>query len=93
MKTNTTEAPDTRPGNYYVSAVDGAIDFATGAPKVYLALGPFPTHAEALAKVDEVKDFYYKHDSTGRAYFMGYGTVRAEHYNRPGNLNKHLNLN
>lgn len=79
--------PDPRPGNYYVSAVDG--------PNYYLMLGPFPNdHAAALARVDEVRAFTKDKDTSGRAHFMGFGTVRmAETVTRPGNLNKYLNLN
>lgn len=33
--------PDTRPGHYYVSCIDG--------PRTALLAGPFATHAEALA--------------------------------------------
>jgi hypothetical protein len=78
------ETPDTRPGNYYVSAVDG--------PTFYLMLGPFASHADALARVDEVRAFSIDKDRSGKACFMGFGTVRmADEVTRPGNLNKYLN--
>ncbi len=74
---------DTRPGNYYVSVVDG--------PQFGLLAGPFPTHAEALAMVNEAQT---KAEEVNRkAIWYAYGTVRmADDYNKPGVLNSLLGL-
>jgi len=60
-----TQQPDTRPGNYYVSIIDGS--------RTSLALGPFPTHEAALLQVGEVREFL-KDDPM--AAFYAYGTAR-----------------
>lgn len=74
-----TQAPDTAPGPYYVSAVDGS-------HKV-LASGPYQTHAEALALVDRALHLADQHD--GRAWFAAWGTVRMQpNYTSPGVLQK-----
>lgn len=72
-----TEDPDPRPGAYYVSIIDGS--------RFSLALGPFPTHAEALAKVSAVRDYVDRHYAEG--WFYAYGTCRLEACERPGVLN------
>lgn len=80
MNTQTqTQTPDTRPGPYYVSAID--------AGKTYTMAGPYADHASALADVDRARDIASDHD--GRAWFMSWGTVRIEGSDRVGNLNKH----
>lgn len=56
------------PGRYFVTAIDG--------PSFYYMAGPYPTHAEALARVDLARDIADKHD--GRAWFMSWGTVRQK---------------
>lgn len=62
----TCECEDHVPGaSYYVSAVDGS--------RSALASGPYDTHAEALAKVDEVREKAVRSD--GRAHFFSWGTV------------------
>lgn len=62
------QAPDPRPGNYYVSAVDG--------PRYWMIAGPFSTHAKALAMVDEAREKAEKKDP--RAIWMAWGTCRTE---------------
>jgi len=42
------QTPDTKLGFYYVSAIDG--------DKFALMLGPFETHEQALAKVEECRN-------------------------------------
>ena len=80
------QEPDTQPGNYYVTACNQS------GENYWLMLGPFPDdHAAALAAVEDVRSFTQEHDSTGRAHFMAFGTVRmAADFTRPGNCNKHL---
>jgi hypothetical protein len=51
--------------SYYVSAEDGG--------RSALASGPYPTHAEALARVDEVRERAIRSD--GKAHFYSWGTV------------------
>lgn len=53
---------------YYVSAIDGT--------KRYLIAGPYAAHAEALARVDAVKN--YACDNDGRAHFMAWGTAGSD---------------
>ena|SRR5208283_535944 len=65
-------------GNYYVTAMDG--------PSFYYMAGPYQTHGEALAMVDTARDLADKHDRSGKAWFMSWGTVRTEH-TKPGSLN------
>ena len=61
--------PDTRPGNYYVSVVQGR--------RYCLALGPFPDdHARALAGVERVRRYFAEHDLDG-FQTCGYGTCRV----------------
>jgi hypothetical protein len=68
-------------GSYYVSAVDGH-DW-------WKMAGPYPTHAAALADVDRALKLADKHDRSGRAWFMSWGTLQiAEGCNVPGNLNR-----
>jgi hypothetical protein len=74
--------PETCPetGGYYVSAVDGH-DW-------WKMAGPYRTHGEALTNVDKVMKLADKHDRSGRAWFMSWGTIRAEGSETPGNLNR-----
>lgn len=67
---NLSQEVDPRPGNYYVSAIDGQ--------RSYLVAGPWPSHAQALDKVREVMDFAIENDRSGRAHFMSWGTTRSE---------------
>ena len=74
-----TQQPDTKPGPYFVSAIDGT--------KKYLMAGPFDLHVEALAVVDKAKNISCDHDP--RAWFMSWGTCRIEGSQSIGALNKH----
>jgi hypothetical protein len=76
------ETPDPRPGNYYVSALDG--------PAHHLLLGPFSRHADALDRVEPVRHYVTEHGGP-RAHFMAYGTVRmADSVTTPGTANQYL---
>lgn len=75
------QKPDTKPGNYYVSAVrdDG---------RHSMLVGPFrDDHAKALSLVDAATAAANKVDP--RAPWYSYGTCRTEYdYDRPGVLNE-----
>jgi hypothetical protein len=72
------QAPDTKPGPYYVTARD--------AGRYHVMAGPYADHAAALADVQRARDIAYEHD--GRAWFMAWGTARIEDSDRIGTLNK-----
>jgi hypothetical protein len=72
------QRPDPRPGFYYVSAIDGA-------RKVF-ARGPFPTHREALDRVDATRTAVEKVDP--RAPWYAWGTARSEVDQGPGVLDR-----
>ncbi len=74
-----TQTPDTRPGPYFVSAIDGR--------KNYLMAGPYAQHADALEDVQRVREIADKAD--GRSHFMAWGTCRAEGSTDIGTLNKY----
>jgi hypothetical protein len=74
-----TQTPDTRPGPYFVSAIDGT--------KKYIMAGPYAGHAAALADVDRARDI--ASNLEGRAHFMAWGTCRAEGSTDIGTLNKY----
>ena len=78
------QAPDTKPGNYYVTAID--------AGKTYPMAGPFVNdHAGALAAVHRIREAACNID--GRACFMAWGTVRTpDTYTKPGRLNAVLGM-
>ncbi|WP_157266578.1 hypothetical protein [Azohydromonas aeria] len=81
------QQPDTKPGAYFVSVVDGQ--------RVGLLLGPFvDNHAAALARVDMVRAKAEEMDS--RAVFYAFGTVRldADHprAEKHGILNSHFGM-
>ena len=80
------QAPDTTPGNYYVSAGE------SGSAHFYTMLGPFvDDHAAALAAVETVRSKCHELDRSGKSHWMSYGTVRmASDFTRPGKLNQHL---
>lgn len=73
------QEPDTKPGNYYVTAIDGG--------KTAILVGPFPNnHQAALDKVDIASDYAQKLDD--RAYFWAFGTARFPlEFTKPGILN------
>lgn len=63
------QTPDTKPGEYYVSVVDG--------PRASRLLGPFTNdHAAALAMVDKVREKAEEIDP--RAAFYAFGTCRID---------------
>lgn len=62
------QVPDTKPGPYYVSTVNGS--------KFALVSGPYATHAEALADVSRCNTLVCMYD--GRAHFFQFGTVRCK---------------
>lgn len=72
-----TQVPDTKPGNYYVTAISGE--------KVAWLLGPFVNdHGAALGMVDAARAKAC--DIDPRAHWYSFGTARAEH-DFPGKLN------
>lgn len=93
-----TQTPDLKPGDYYVSVIDGQ---RTG-----LLLGPFLNdHAAAIAMVEAARTKACETDP--RAHWYAFGTCRkdtppaTEPGNRPGVLNaalgysataRHINL-
>jgi len=62
------EPIDPRPGFYYVSAIDG--------PRRSMVRGPFPTHAEALERVEATRRLVEERDP--RAHWYAWGTARSE---------------
>jgi hypothetical protein len=80
----TTQVPDTRPGNYYVTVRDGG---RTG-----LLAGPFVNdHAAALAAVDAAMKVACELHAPG--HFFSYGTARMPNdFSRPGTVNAWLVL-
>jgi hypothetical protein len=74
-----TEASCPENAGYYVSAID--------AGQTHLMSGPYPTHSAALAAVKISLKIANEHD--GRAWFMGWGTVKmGSEFYRPGSLNR-----
>ena len=71
------QAPDSRPGCYYVHAVGGATsNVGHRDPGAWLVAGPYATHAEALALVADVKREACERDRRGG--LLAWGTVRME---------------
>jgi hypothetical protein len=67
--------------DYFVSAIDG--------DQYWLMAGPYATHKDALDNVEKVQRITQKHDNSGKAAFMGWGTCSQEKGSgRVGNLNK-----
>lgn len=65
---NSEQAPDPRPGFYYVTATrDGGAHFA-------LICGPFEHHVDALDDVARVRSTFIETDS--RAHWYAWGTCR-----------------
>ena len=62
------QEPDTRPGPYYVSIVDGA--------KKSLVSGPYEKHQQALDAVGPVRTIVARHDY--RSHWYGFGTARLQ---------------
>lgn len=72
-----TQSPDTKPGYYYVSAIDGA--------RSALVRGPFrDDHAGALASVDSARERMIAIDP--RAHWYAFGTCRSDADLGPGYL-------
>jgi hypothetical protein len=64
------QTPDSKPGNYYVTAIDDT-------KRVARLAGPFLNdHASALALVDKARDEACKVDS--RAWWYAFGTCRVD---------------
>ena len=61
-----TQQPDTQAGHYYVTMQRDT--------KYAFLLGPFDQHAEALARVEEVRELAYRLDP--RSHFDAFGTGR-----------------
>lgn len=83
MTLDAAQAPDPRPGHYYVSAVEGK--------RYAVLLGPYATHAEALELVDVGRLEAVARDP--RAIWWAFGTCRLppDHPNPPrGVLHAHL---
>ena len=72
------QTPDTRPGYYYVSVIDGIRNGRLS--------GPYTTHQEALDDVPAVQVVAQNVDA--RADFYAFGTMRSETNLGPGILNK-----
>ncbi len=66
MNDNAPQTADLRPGNYYVSVVDG--------PRFAVLAGPYPAHQTALDLVERVREVAI--DADPRAHFYSFGTVR-----------------
>lgn len=65
----------TEPGNFFVTVVDG--------PRTGFLLGPYDTHAEALANVERGKRLAHESDNYSRSWFYAYGTARVKRGNLP----------
>jgi hypothetical protein len=79
------QAPDSKPGNYYVSCVDGQ--------HVGRLVGPFLNdHSGALAMVDKARDKAQELDP--RAAFYAFGTIRVDLDvpPKPGVLNSYFGM-
>lgn len=63
------QAPDTRPGHYYVSATDGGSHW-------FAMVGPLATHHEALDLVDDVRK--YANEVDCRSVWYNFGTCRVD---------------
>ena len=70
--------PDTKPGPYFVSAIDGG--------KKYIVAGPYELHEKAIADVDRVRNIAETADA--RAIFMAWGTCRIQGANLIGSMNR-----
>jgi hypothetical protein len=78
------QTPDTAPGNYYVTMLDGT--------RVALLAGPFVNdHAGALARVEECSRLAIHLNPI--YHFNAFGTARyASDFTAPGKLNTHLGI-
>ena len=72
--------PDTAPGPYYISAIDG--------PKHAFVSGPYKTHAQALAELDVCREKTIQVDP--KTHFAAFGTCRVKaDCTKPGFLQTH----
>lgn len=70
MTTNTqTQTPDARPGKYFVTAIDNG--------RFARLVGPFATHADALALVDRAREVCYGLTG-GASHWWAFGTCRQD---------------
>lgn len=76
------QTPDTKPGFYYVSAIDGE--------KFALMLGPFETHEQALAKVEECRNLAY--DLHPASHWWLWGTCRKDDGAKLGRMNETMGI-
>lgn len=75
------QTPDTKPGPYYVSAIND------GGGRWWPISGPYQNHADALQQVEAARIICERLDS--RALWMAFGTVRvAPDFNKPGALQR-----
>ena len=73
------QIPDTKPGNYYVSAINGT--------RKTLLAGPFKRHETALALLEVARNIAIEIDPY--AHFWDFGTARTpETFNELGTLNR-----
>jgi len=74
--------PDSKPGNYYVSAEDNGT--------VWFLLGPLPSHATAIAMIRPVRNMAVKGNPL--ASFYAFGTLRVNDGENltPGSANKYF---
>lgn len=80
IEANNGQAPDPRPGYYYVTVVRGSGDYR-------LLKGPFVNdHAGALAAVDAAR--FRAYDLDPRAGWYAYGTARLPIDGGPGILDR-----
>ena len=72
------QTPDTKPGPYYVTAVDGG--------EIFPMSGPYTLHTDALAAVEKARNIAGNYD--GGAWFAAWGTCRLPEHTKPGRLNQ-----
>ena len=85
IRWNTTQAEDTQPGPYYVTAMK------ENGTSAWLMRGPFETHAQALDAVRETMDKACELDA--RAHWMVWGTCRMKDgSSAPGKMNQFFDL-
>lgn len=78
------QEPDPRPGNYYVSVMDG--------DRRALLLGPFPTHQQALDMVEPVRAKGLELDPRALWYEFGTARLQDDGIAIGGNLNSHFGM-
>jgi hypothetical protein len=81
---NAEQAPDPRPGKYYVSATNGE--------RYWIMRGPYDSHSAALADVRET--MLKAIDLDPKAFWMKWGTCRwkNEHSATPGRMNGYFQV-